>query len=922
MKSNYWQKHVYVFTHISRLILAKKAFKEFDLSFLIFFFRLNSLETGPPTRDQPQPAGNDGWRKVTLTVPNGKISHENGMGETPIAPPRRKRSSIVDRQPCGFKELFGNNVSRRSSCDSILKDDNQLSDKEREILSQKRKSKSISDFNLNENRSSIDGLTISTIRIPVTRTLSMMEGAMVQQTANPVSRPILQRKVSKVGNKKSDKFFGENLSDCLSDDPITPEPEPTSISFTYHTISTLITPIPHTTAESKDKLDDLVNSNTPANAIDSNKTGNAEVINATASITIKPFIISDQVDAKQAINDDKKSSLDKKAEFLMAMLEGNAPYKAVDETTVVTPPRRSHLKKRISQQTSATEMTGNGIDAKNNDEAVVGKKTIVDNKEVAVNVNTINVDDYYTEMNAIVEPPIVPRKRSIKHICDDDHHLQKHIGHKHPSPNHNENKENQPKASIKDEDIEKYIIKQVVNSPEKPKRDFTIYEKSMQNVIDKSMAVPPTNGEPKTIKQLPRVRHLSQENLMSKKFVSSKSNDTLDLLRIKSLGNDENTINITNEVNAGNRLESILKKYGSQQSFFTKEILSQIADRVYGFQDPFETLGHCDDGSSKCTPNSKLTTRKISAHRKESTVTRPIFENVENEVDASPTFDNTPKIVQANAKEQQPLNSSPNSNKMEKLADNKTIASHKMNGINVFDENLTFPTNDKIEQIKCDTENFLTIERNGSMMCDKIQPNQNGLNANTKPDRIIACAVAANHILDDIYKVNSTILNEFQKNFNDSAATDGQTETIHSSDDENTGSDITVKEVPVIEPETELIVENQLLQLLNGGEKRASIVEVDAWFLKHNDDLSNLPRRGSESNSTGYGYDTRKVFPFGRSDPGAGSEFFESKTLSKSAEHIVNNGKLTTKVEITSQANENPSETPSTDHSILLKYLK
>lgn len=162
---------------------------------------MHSLETGTPTRAQPHSA-NDGWRKVTLTVPNGKCSND----EPPVAPPRRKRSSVVDRQPCGFKELFGNNVSRRSSCDSIL--DHPLTEREQEMLQQKRKSKSISDFNMNDSKATTDSLSISTIRIPVTRTLSLMDRSMAQQSMIPMPRPTLQRKVSRVGNKKSDKFFG------------------------------------------------------------------------------------------------------------------------------------------------------------------------------------------------------------------------------------------------------------------------------------------------------------------------------------------------------------------------------------------------------------------------------------------------------------------------------------------------------------------------------------------------------------------------------------------------------------------------------------------------------------------------------------------------------------------------------------------
>ncbi|XP_031633081.1 serine/threonine-protein kinase DDB_G0283821-like isoform X2 [Contarinia nasturtii] len=885
VKSNYWQKHV--------------------------------LETGPPTRSQPQSL-NDGWRKVTLTVPNGKMSDDSNLGETPVAPPRRKRSSVIDRQPCGFKELFGNNVSRRSSCDSILKDDHPLSEREQEMLQQKRKSKSISDFNLNEIKPT-DSLTISTIRIPVTRTLSLMERSMVQQTTIPTPRPTLQRKISRVGNRKSDKFFGENLSDCLSDDPITPEPEPTSISFTYHTISTLITPISHDkTIESKDKLDEFIDSN-----VSNNETKSQQDKTDASDITItspKPFIIGDHIESKQIIGDNKKSSLDKKAEFLMAMLEGNNSYKPMNNDEPKSPPRRSYLKKRNSQ----FEPVNN-----NNQESVMETKTITDNNANKIQP-TSNVDDneeYYNGMTPVDEPLIVPRKRPTKHICDDDdHHIHKHIEHNHGAAK--ENNTNAIIAPMKDEDIEKYIIMQVTNSPEKPKRDLSVYEKSNKAITanlttsNTPVEAPATkaiieNNDAKIPKAIPRVRHLSQENLMPKKMVSSKSNDTLDLMRIKSMQNNNNNNNNPNFNDE--RLESILKRYTSQQSFFTKELLSQIADRVYGFQDPFDMNESGDDGSLNCTPNSKLTTRKISAHRKESTVSRPILEN-ECEVKSIETA--PPKIVEME-------------HKSVKAISNGNV----LNGETTTKENTNNATNEdhpilkKIdEKIKRDTEDFLSIERKSSEECNGTETEVNG-NENMS-ETLVASAQdsmnkipthsdgnnAVSDVLDDIYKNNNKILNEFQKNLNDITLIDpnkncDKSENADNSDDENTDSDITVKEVPANES-IDLKAENKMLSQMNGaGEKRSSIVEVDAWFLKHNNDLLNLPRRGSETYSGGY--DTRKVYPFGKSDPGAGTEFFESKPISKSAEDILNDN--VSKVEQNGNLNEHPS---TTDHSILLKYLK
>lgn len=866
---------------------------------------------------------NDGWRKVTLTVPNGKITDESNLGEAPVAPPRRKRSSVIDRQPCGFKELFGNNVSRRSSCDSILKDDNPLTEREQELLQHKRKSKSISDFNLNEIKP-MDSLSISTIRIPVTRTLSLMERTMVQQTTTPIPRPTLQRKVSRVGNKKSDKFFGENLSDCLSDDPITPEPEPTSISFTYHTISTVITPIPHALADGRDKLDDFIASNAPTPIAILAKNDAHEIP------TPRPFIIGERFDAKQIAADNKKSSLDKKAEFLMAMLEGTSSYSSIEEPK--SPPRRSHWKKRNS--------SASGTEPNNNQEIVVEKKTVVENyNEIKEKVQSTNDDEYYKGMNPVVEPLIVPRKRLTKHICDgdDDHHIQKHSEHNKPTTKENKTTELSEIAAAKE--IEKYIIQQVNQSPEKPKRDLSVHEKSIQtqtaivNAIDPAtpanIPVEPFKVVDDTAKPIPRVRHLSQENLMSQKILTPKSNDTIDLLRLTSMQNNNTNQFDFNKFNGDERLESLLKKYTSQQSFFTQELLSQIADRVYGFSDPFDTLGHCDDGSSKCTPNSKLTTpRKVSVHRKESTVTRPIFEN---ELETC-SVETAPKIVQM---EQKFLN--PDINGNDCIANDLEKSKEIEKNVKNIESQPIFV----VDQVKRDTENFLSIERSDSKVCDKIETvaKASGIEEQVR-EKVIPLVIesknelssdeksvvsATNHVLDDIYKNNHTILDEFQENLNDSTLTEqnkncDKTEIVNSSDDENTDSDITVKEVSVVAQTEPQIAEHHKIALLQAGagEKRGSIIEMDGWFLKHNE-FSNIARRGSESNT---GYDTRKVFPFGKSDSGAGSEFFDtSKPLSKSAENILNDN--VTKAELSVEQNGNSNENSSVnDHSILLKYLK
>lgn len=661
------------------------------------------------------------------------------------------------------------------------------------------------------------------------------------------------------------RISGENLSDCLSDDPITPDPEPTSISFTYHTISTLITPIPHTSHDTNDSLDDVLDAITAASGAVNKKNDDTPAIP-------KPFTISDSVESKAHAIDNKKSSLDKKAEFLMAMLEGNNSYMQPEEMRTVSPPKRSHSKRKTTE-----------TDQPNNHQSIGAEKKT----HTKHNVKGVLHHNESNGTSATLYVPVhEPRKHSVKRL------EAKPTDHKTTSLK--ENKENEPAAPAR---ADKSILQQITNSPEKPKRDLNAYESKgkMNNLLSPDTAE--ENNKP-----LPRVRHLSQENLMSNKILTAKSNDTIDLMRIKSMQkiNDTDTDNLDD-----NRFEKILKKYTSQQSFFTKDLLSQIADRVYGFEDPFDTTGACDDGSSKCTPNSKLTTRKISVHRKESAITPPILENDHEVV----CVKSGPKKIEANS-----VSSS------ETLANRRpsNIAENGHDGLH------------KNGEVARETKHFLSIERDHSIVRERIEPKTIEQTAaspeevkheihETKP---IDLSVAFDSGIDDILNV-STISDQLDDIAEPSKTCD-KSENANSSDEENTDSDITVKEIPQIEL-TETISDDEIQDVemqetfarLYGGRKRGSIVDHDSWFLKHND-LSNLPRRGSESF---VGYDTRKVFPFGKSDSGAGSQFFDSKSLSKSAQNINDNNTKDNTEQQTDQNGNSKTHLPS-EHSILLKYLK
>lgn len=870
------------------------------------------METGPPTLTQPQSTLNDGWRKTTLTVPTDIIPKDI-VKDGPIAPPRRKRSSMSPAERAGFKELFGNNVSRRSSCDSILNSERPSNnEKAVELWQQKRKSKSISNFYVNEvepNKIDVETKVQSVSAMssppPATETSTVVENK---------SENGLQRKISRVGNKKSDKFFGENLSDCLSDEPITPEPA----SSSDVTDLQIIQKINISSAEnkpvvaprgSKDKLDIFIDQNTPVQNVN-------EIIQDKV-IELSPIEINDQINVvtiaddvniivddslneehNDSLNDDLKSSLDKKAEFLMAMLDDNKLYKDSMTEEVVLPPKRRHSKQKLNEKLEKELIVSNVGDANFADNNVVVKSAEFSHKSVEDDA------EYYKGMTPVEEPIIIPRRRPSKHICDDDNHLHDYIhsNHNHSHENIAVEKKNNHRDGVDDLNGNIRNINEQIITPKKPKRDFNIYEKTMsqQNATVLNNV---TNRKSHEEKPKPKVRHLSQENL----FQRLHSTPVLSLHPIQTLKSEK----IGDE-----KLETILKKCKSQQSFLTQELMNEIADRVYGFQDPYEIDDHdtYDDCSSKVSPNSKLTTRKISVARKDSSTVPPIQESLVED-------QNHQSVAELEMKPTEIVSTSKNS-----------IAITHMEPSVQSDRSVLLYV--ELNENKQNTVDFLNMERLNSQSLlntnTNPKPIQQPINIVAEIERVLQDPTtddkAIAHVLDDIYKSNSSILDEFQRYLNDSSSsisdklsdiTITNSDSLHStsSDDDNTGSDITVREVKPNKENDTMTVEahNKILEQLRNGEPRQrhdSIVEVDEWFLRHKDDPPNIQRRDSAST---VGYDTRKVFPFGKSDSGAGSSFFEGKTLSKSAENISdqNYSNLT-----------NSKVNTATDHSTLLKYLK
>lgn len=792
------------------------------------------LETSAPTLTQPQSTTNDGWRKTTLSVP-GKIVTEDVVKDGgPIAPPRKKRLSMIPpEQPCGFKELFGNNVSRRSSCDSVLKDN--------DALQQKR----MSDSNVTQNA----GETEVKVPLPLPESeTSAIAAAAAAANLPPKTAHRLQRKISRVGNKKSDKFFGENLSDCLSDEPVTPEP-------------------PTDNVPAKDELDHFIDA----------------IISAQGTASVSASAQKVNSAATTAVDDDEenKTSLDRKAEFLMAMLDDKNLYNDANggDDEVIVPPKRKHSKSASPPKSDdepiviAKDETKVAAEAKHDESKVIKKLTSVDDT------------DYYKNMTPVDEPIIVPQRRQPKpHICDDDDHLHHHV--------QKSEKIEQAKVDAKREVSVADIIEQII-TPKKPKRDFTVYEKT---IVQTESTPVQSHLEAAKVKPIPRVRHLSQGNLMSPKRPST----TIDL-SVTATAVD--AVKLKNAPDSPNPLESALKKCMSQQSFLTEGMMCQIVDRVYGFKDPVDDLDSYDDGSSKVSPHSKLTTRKISVARKDPLTVAPIHENPsEEKSNESMRMENInvgPVAVIHTIELSSPSSTVSNTESTVNFLNLERMYS---NVPNKNPEQTPAPAN-SIESINATFDTINSISRIPSIEGTVIETVNIDDSSSNK------------HVLDDIYSSNRSILDGFQRYLDTekkspSIATT-ESSTIGSSDDENTDSDITVKEINannIAKNLTDIDVRAKFLNAKDSGERRDSIVEVDQWFLKHNHQSFGTDTR-RDSNSS-IGYDTRKVFPFGKAEPGAGTEFFESQSIVDKNENISTNNEPTT------QNNE------TIEHSALLKYLK
>lgn len=798
------------------------------------------METRPPTLPEAKPDVDVGeWKNVTLrpappSMPERSFEKHVTL---PIVPPRRKKAEKLIKSG-GFREVFGS-LARPPSCDSNLS--------------------TIKDLQLRRRNSSSD--------IPSDD--ERFGTSVVGKNSK------IERKVSKVGNRKSDQFFGENLSDCLSDVPVVDviapinnakEPKPEIAAIATH---------------QPDKQTDEIDAFLLANA------------NKLESIAMQKTA---NVAEKSNEEDTETANLNKKAEFLMAMLD----------------------------EYNSEEMR-------------------------------------YYGAAPVEEPVIVPKRKHGRHICDDhdklknalaasENHFHKHESDLHASVDNRSNAEahtfNKParKHSKKHSDHDhKHQHKldapraDAAVTPRKPDRDMDKYRNSKE-------LQPPVRDT--TIGR-------SLDAIKKDTEVESK---TLTIPPFSQF----NDVNGSAPIYDTEKLDTILKKCSSSQSFLTPDLMDQIVNKVYGFKmnwddhDNVHNSGY-DDCSGLVAPNSKLKTRKISVIRKDQLTEKPIVEEA-SEVDKANAQSERAQEECKSAESKGSENEKPLSNfsigdvsiKLnESVADSKLLLTKDLecSGKDVVDTVSEAVKETRLESLVKDVAVKEMRLENGLNTGIPIEPIISTANIKAEvsaavtsiqdikdPTITLPIAIDADaskpaprhvlkksdtvleiqhfttpvdetsNILEEIYSKNRSVLSSFQTYFDEypkktTIAPDVGTQSVEasapqsSSDESDAGTDANKQRL----------------------DRRGSIVDHDEWFREHSDDASPASYKALRRGSDVMTYDTNTVYPFGSREKtlSESSEFFDNKINLNKAESAP-----TTLVQSKAQSIDSTD-----DHSTLLKFL-
>ena len=755
----------------------------------------------------PNLSTTNGNKLKTSTLLDARIFDIGNNQRPPVAPPRKKRNSTLKRSTLpaiaivddgvknGFKDVFGkskNGVLRRLSYDDIDFIDKDDDDPQQARVSLERQDS-------------------------------------------------FERKL-KIGNRKSDKFFGESLSDSLSDEPV----------------------------------------------YESNE--NLKLEKVTKEFEKQP-VQPQEWRHSQSFN----SSLDQKAKFLMAMLDGEMSKKVAEEHK-------------------------------------------------------------YRDQEPVEEPMFVARKKEIKrHICDDDdhmHHLNFHTYEKadssvqlnDESDNEHTHKELGPRKPDRDfskyqkkDDIECKEVKKITNEIVIEQGELQAPIRIKKVISRESMPTPPVAPETPKRKSgvlitssdsqsgTPTITIDAPEFIISTaiKEVTKIKHRPPPLLSLKSDSQNMNSVNTSSSSPASTK---------SNGPILTEDLMDKMIKKAYGIgnYDPedFDEHNH-DDGSNLVTPTSKLASRKTSVTRKISSESSPSSYN------DSPA---TPKIFIGSTSELFPPPLSPRVKKISFIDDPVDLS------MTAIDENKMKINSGKVEtapkspKSPMKTRNFeklLTSSNLSNSMEDIIdevysknskimQEFQSYLEQSI--DESVIDVEAEKKFLDKkgneyIYSPEAVKEPEVKKKIeddDDDADNQSYSDSFESSDTEE-----------AMNIDRSKIINKNLLPR-NFNIRRESIEDVDKWFTNHLDlEEKKSSLQGSREGLTqgSPNYDMQKIFPFGRTittrRDSMSDEFFSDivKIPKPRFDSMRENDDTMSIPEDNEKSFKSVTSENSSEHSTLLKYF-
>lgn len=869
---------------------------------------------------------------------------------TPVAPPRKKRpESFIGKRPVkvknGFKDVFASDDPRRFSLDSIK-------------ITKKEKPKEIQDEIDNKNRIK----SISSYELDNDEFTDFSKEFKFVNTEKTIHLP-------KVGNKKSDKFFGENLSD-LSDEIYIPPEETKPIKSEDDNLDKFL--------ESVKPESENLESKTPP-PISPRKSDQKLIQKSPPPIPQKDEILIRSPPPPVPKRDDLKSKITAQPPKVIPNQTENIkideledPKNPFSENYEEPVFKLMHLKSVESRPISDSQKELMKIEEPPNRKE---KTSSLDRKAEfllgmlnAPPANKISEEEdelFYLNKKPIEEPlcqALAHKKGCI--CCDDEKVLQKFL-----------KSEISTTPSL---DIDEL-------APKKPDRDFSKYRKADTDFSDLESAIitnveKPTRSNKKSISREdlpsppPRPKKISSpkidENIKSQilnksfsepiKSELSESKPTSvpvkpitpqrmtrtpsTLHRIISMPTTEQFVKKNLVVPKPNdNLEVFLRKCSSSNSFLTQDIMDDIVKKAYGFDLDYwndEHYGGPCDGSSLVSPISKLQTRKISTTKK------PDLMDVEEEKDdAPPSFSiGTTKLnfnKQVELSKEVPVITAPKEIIVteKEIVVSKTpakipleiVISKKLVEVSTIPVKIPMENNIPEKESKQEVPVIISKEE---ILTELINPPPVVLIPRKKKSipEIEAELNKQNvedltNVLDDIYKKNHSILEDFQHYLEDEivveslicnireATNESETQSLIAIENllESVNSDSDSRSRSEIESTSS---DDSTDTVKYSGKRRDSIDDMDRWFSHNltNPSVNNIihgkreGRRGSEGMINKY--DTGSLFPFGK------RQIIE-RSVSESAEFFENSNNLSKSVE-----NLSIIKNTDGDHSKLLKILE